>query len=433
MSPSNARTMSSTLLPFLYQTTTLKRALGGVSGASNFARLVHSPRKARTKTRDNSIPFAWDPSEPHASTEVSTITPSEAQIFKNIFDEIAQGKMPAAKKRPSPSRHAPKGARAASSIDAQGLDSAFWTNQDMAGRSPVEQARVTEFREKILRRFPQSLRNAAQVALGLFELKPEDSEEDAGRPRLVEMDGGNQRKWEENAEYVLARTKELERVESLMKSCSTDEELWAVVEQEVFSLPAKLGILEEARLDGADVNEAEEMTGSEDGQDFPGDADSVDPLAESEEQKRIMDIHGPLYSQFINMALGLFDTAFAHSSPYVFQILPRVKELGLPSYVLGVSTPFYSRLAQIHWLRFGDASAAIDALREMNAVGLYADKEVQHLLGTIREQLVGCTWGSQGPFVMAMAESPPYDSSLMQKLEGLEETVKRSLRERAQL
>ena len=41
-------------------------------------------------------------------------------------------------------------------------------------------------------------------------------------------------------------------------------------------------------------------------------------------------------------------------SPLTFSLLPRIKELGLESFVLGVSTPFYNELLEIYWKRRGD-------------------------------------------------------------------------------
>ncbi|KAK5993087.1 hypothetical protein PT974_06515 [Cladobotryum mycophilum] len=412
--------MQSTLLPFLYQTRTLGRALGTPS-VFNFTRLAHSLRKPQAQKPDNSIPFIWDSAESPGDiadgpARVSTITPSEAQIFKGIFDEIAQGKMTPARKRSSASQADFQDATTpGSEVDR----SSSGSKPSGMARSIVEQARVTEFREKFLRRYPQSLQNAAQIALGLYELKP--GETDSRKGRFIETDEDDKRTRRERAKYDLARTKELERVESLMNSCETDEALWRVLEKEVFSLPAKLGIMQ----DTAKPSESKKSKAAS-----RKETESEESAAENgEDEKRIMDVHGPLYSQFISTALGLFETAFAHPSPYVFQILPRVKELGLPSYVLGVSTPFYSRLAKIYWQRFGDANSALDILQEMNSVGLYADKDVTELLGAIRDNLHNCTWGAQGQFVMAMMESPPYDSGLMQRLDGMEEAMRQSLYE----
>ncbi|EHK40195.1 hypothetical protein TRIATDRAFT_252540, partial [Trichoderma atroviride IMI 206040] len=209
---------------------------------------------------------------------------------------------------------------------------------------------------------------------------------------MIELDGADEATWAERTERELARSQECERVESLMKQCKTDAELWSVMEKEVFSLPEKLHIAQTKR------------------------AAKGKKKARQSNEERVMDIHGPLYSRFLSTALDLFNSAFARPSPYIFQILPRIKELGLPSFVLGVSTPFYSKLAEIHWQRFGDANSALDMLEEMNSAGLFANKEANGLLSQLRNHLHACTWGGQGPFVMAMMESSEFGNALIQRI-----------------
>lgn len=419
--------MSSTLLPFLYQTRTLQRAFRGPLALA-VVRSAHSQtsRRRQTVKHDNSIPFEWDPEDDRNDglQQPSTITPSEAEVFKGIFDEIAQGKMPAARKRPAAFQKHPQDSTDPSvAVDGAPVSGAATGHRNGMARSIVEQARVTEFREKFLGRYPKSLRNAAQVALGLYELEPRSS--GSGKSQMMELDEANESKWAERAKYDRARLEERERVDALMKACQTDDALWKVMEEEVFSLPAKLGIAQGVK--------SRSITGQRDSKGKrtakATNSETLGPKTVDDE-KRIMDVHGPLYSHFINTALGIFDTAFAHPSPFAFRILPRIKELGLPSYVLGVSTPFYTQLARMHWNQFGDANSALDMLQEMNSAGLYADDEVTDLLAKIRDHLHGCTWGAQGPFVMAMMESPPYDGALTQRLEDMDKSVKRSLYER---
>ena len=408
--------MSPTLLPFLYQTRTLQRFVQA-KGVVQLARYAHTASRGKGRPQqDNSIPFEWDHDTQYeelgdAVPQTSTITPSEAEIFKGIFDEISQGRMPSGKKRSAPSQ------------GVSGLLSES-TPQDQApgmARSIVEQARVMEFRDKILRRYPPSLRNAAQIALGLYELEPNSSTSS----HMMELDEADQAKWEERSRYERARVKERERVDALMQACRTDADLWRVMEQEVFSLPARLGI---AKGKGSKGKKLQKRSRS---QETASASNNQDTQPGADDEKRVMDVHGPLYPHFINSGLELFETAFARPSEYAFQILPRIKDLGLPSYVLGVSTPFYARLARMHWNRFGDATAALDTVQEMSSAGLYADEAVHQLLVTIRDHLHGCTWGAQGPFVMGMMEAPPYDGSLTQRLEDMERFATQSMNERA--
>lgn len=413
--------MSSTMLPFLYQTRTLQRVAKGPLAALTSARLMHSTRRPK-KLRDNSIPFQWDSKEDQEleggnSEQASTITPSEAQIFKKIFSEIAQGKMPPVKSRTPAQQNLTDAHAVSGERDSSG-----------SARALAEKVRISEFREKFLGRYPKSLQNAAQVALGLYEVKPQDSES-GEKAQMIELDGADEATWAERTERELARSQECERVESLMKQCKTDAELWSVMEKEVFSLPEKLHIAQTKRAAKGKKKARQSSALVEDAEASLYQDQSALEMA-SQDEERVMDIHGPLYSRFLSTALDLFNSAFARPSPYIFQILPRIKELGLPSFVLGVSTPFYSKLAEIYWQRFGDADSALDMLEEMNSAGLFANKEASGLLSQLRNHLHACTWGGQGPFVMAMMESSEFGNALIQRIEFIEKMIVQSSHDR---
>lgn len=288
-------------------------------------------------------------------------------------------------------------------------------------RSIVDQARVTDFRDKFLSRYPSSLRSAAQVALGLFEM-PASEQASSSYMELKEADAAN---WAERAMYDQLRSEERTRVEGLMNRCTTDTELWNLMECEVFSLPERLGITQDTKKAMAERTKRKTTPKKR-------EEESAVDATDAKSDKRLMDIHGRLYPHFINNGLKLFDAKFARSSPYAFKILPRVKELGLPSYVLGVSTPFYSKLASIYWNRFGDSNSALNTLQEMLSSGLYANEESKEVVDTVRNHLHGCTWGAQGPFVMAMMESSPYDASLSQRLENMHQYIRTSIKQEAQ-
>ncbi|PON30815.1 hypothetical protein TGAM01_v200236 [Trichoderma gamsii] len=409
------------MLPFLYQTRTLQRAVKGPLVALTSARLMHSPRRPK-KLRDNSIPFQWDSKEDQelegpSSEQASTITPSEAQIFKKIFSEIAEGKMPPVKSRTPAQQNLTDAPAISGERDSSG-----------SARAMTEKVRISEFREKFLGRYPKSLQNAAQVALGLYEVKPQDSES-GEKAQMIELDGADEATWAERTERELARSQECERVESLMKQCKTDAELWSIMEKEVFSLPEKLHIAQAKRAAKGKKKARQSNALVEDAEASLYQEQSALEMA-SQDEERVMDIHGPLYSRFLSTALDLFNSAFARPSPYIFQILPRIKELGLPSFVLGVSTPFYSKLAEIHWQRFGDANSALDMLEEMNSAGLFANKEANGLLSQLRNHLHACTWGGQGPFVMAMMESSEFGNALIQRIEFIEKMIEQSSHDR---
>ncbi|KAF4981978.1 hypothetical protein FZEAL_2324 [Fusarium zealandicum] len=405
--------MSRNLLPFLYQTRTLQFAYRRpatflfAQRAAASTVIKRPPRKV-----DNSIPFEWDDAEQaniHEPPEQQgTLTPTETEIFKSIFDDISQGRLPKAKKRPqSAEEQADETPQEPAQADA---------GEERFGNTFVEQARDAQFGDEFLKRYPTSLRKAAENALGKFELAP-------ARPKLREMtelDEAEAKQIAEAARFEKIRASEKKRVHALMQACKTDVELWGVMEDEVFALPGKLGIVQQVNNEmPKKVRRPRTLMRKSVAELVAATQQSETP----EKEKRVMDVHGPLYSHYLTTGLGLFDTGFAKPSLLAFNILPRIKGLGLSSYVLGVSTPLFAKLAEIHWNRFGDAIAALDALDEMKSVGLYPNQEVEELVEQIGEHLHSCTWGAQGPFVMAMMESPPYDASLTARLEYWETRI----------
>ncbi|KAF4343532.1 hypothetical protein FBEOM_2558 [Fusarium beomiforme] len=396
--------MSRNILPFLYQTRTLQ--LTCRRPASIFftqrATLATSTRRLR-KRSGSDIPFEFDDEEIANTPETEierqgTLTPTETEIFKGIFDDISQGRLAKNKKSPQFGQTQP-------------ADSPLNPNQQVerhGGNTLVEKAHNSSFSGEFLRRYPASLRKAAENALGKFELAPKRT----NLYSLDELDQAEKKQMREWGKYEAIRGKEKERVQGLMNACQTDIELWNVMEEEVFSLPEKLGIVEKKepvrRGRKPKAAAAEEAANNLKAKKMNQDA-----------EKPVMDIHGHLYSHYLNYGLHLFDTAFARSSILAFNILPRVKELGLSSYVLGVSTPFFIKLAEMHWKRYGDATSAFDALDEMKPVGLFPNEQLGDLEGLVQQiedHLHSCTWGAQGPFVMAMMQGPPYDQTLMSRL-----------------
>jgi hypothetical protein len=238
-------------------------------------------------------------------------------------------------------------------------------------------------------------------------------------PKLKETEAKQMVEWQKNHDI---QTKEKERVGALMGQCRTDLDLWQVMEREVFSLPEKLGITATKKKRR---KTSEQLTKEAEGI-LTGTKMTTTPLARVASS---MDVHGPLYPHYLATGINLLDTAFSKSSPLAFNIIPRVKSIGLPSYVLGVSTSLFNKLAEIHWNQFGDLLSTIETLEEMRGVGLWADWDTSDLLMKLRLDLHGCTWGAQGHLVMAMSELPPFNGKLEGRIEALENYVTHSIKE----
>ncbi|KAH6886408.1 hypothetical protein B0T10DRAFT_491126 [Thelonectria olida] len=401
------------LVSFPHLTRTLQRACGRpppfvtvhqAAFASGRGRPTRTPSAGKG---DGSIPFEWDnenDARDHESAEgekeVSTITPSEESVFQRIFKEITQGQMPTPK-RPSGSN---EGARSRG------------PSMPAMGGFGAEPGRFLDNE-----RYPPSLKPAAMMALNKFKLAP-DRPRLSGMPGLAEAEARQMAEWQKNHEI---QTKEKERVVALMNQCRSDLDLWQVMEKEVFSLPEKLGIVERTPETPAKRKRKNKKQPTK-AKEIPNDTVLNEiPLAGGE---RSMDIHGPLYPHYLAIGIELFDTAFSKSSPLAFNIIPRMKMIGLPSYVLGVSTSLFNKLAQIHWNQFGDLVSTLNTLEEMREV-VWADYDTEDLLKRLRNELHGCTWGAQGPFVMAMTQLPPYNGNQAGRIEALENYTAQSIRE----
>lgn len=359
--------------------------------------------------KGKSVPFDWateevpqkkirsDMGHEKLQKRQLTLSPSEAHIFKNIFEEIAEGKMPrsGSSRSRGPSIESPQ--------------------------TFIEHAQMTEFRDKYLERFPSSLKRAAARAMGLFAQNPTKDQEAA-------MSQADRELWAERQRYQQIMLDEKRRVEKAMNICTSDVELWKLMEAEVFSLPERLGIATEVKKSKAKKGKKSQSVKSV-RIDLEAEEESMQEAKDEGEKKPglIMDVHGALYSQYLLHGLKLFDSLFLLPSPFAFQILPRVKSLGLTSYILGVSTPFFIAVARQHWERYGDANSALDMIQELTSSGLYANEDVQILLKEIRDHLTSCTIGNQGPFAQALMEVSPYDGSLMQRIEEVEDMAQDSI------
>ncbi|KAI0836237.1 hypothetical protein F5Y06DRAFT_298957 [Hypoxylon sp. FL0890] len=144
-------------------------------------------------------------------------------------------------------------------------------------------------------------------------------------------------------------------------------------------------------------------------------------------------IHGPLYPAYLLLALRRLDTAFRVPSPLAFSVLPRIKELGLESYVLGVSTPFYNELMRIYWTRRGDLSGMLDLLEEMRHCGIYFDNQTASILNHVDTAVATMAHRTiAGSFGRAIMTLPEYERALRSRIRYWHRVVDLSIQEREQ-
>ncbi|KAH8885572.1 hypothetical protein GQ53DRAFT_357580 [Thozetella sp. PMI_491] len=437
--------MSSTLLPFLYQTRTLQRLYTSRAGATNFRALSTTPscRARRQFVRSNDIPFELP--EDFPVTEVGrkktksaedsegdargTITPSEREAFNRIFEEIAargqaadslgavQPSDPAAgsirlsdepESPLTPSNESgkvdPEVGRDIVNVIIQDAEQKYVNARRTAMQPydplhPLEQISSARDRNLAFLKFPPSLREAAGIALGsggrdsvlkrgtsVPEQADTQSEEGTGASITAQSAAPVMDPLAKDIKMEALRRPERTRIERRMKNAQSDFQLWDVMEAEVFTMVQKLGLTEgsprKARRNKASVKATAELN---------------------------LDVHGPLYPELLLLGLRQMDQAFGRSSPLALSILPRIKELGLASYVLGISTSFYYQLMVIQWHRYGNITAVLNLLEEMRHAGLSFDHNCLRVVDAVNIFHKEATRGDHGIFLQQLMRMPEFE------------------------
>ena len=483
--------MSTTLLPFLYQTRTLQRlARAGISNPAHRA-LVHSsairryPYPSRrpggpSKAREEDIPFELPddfvplPPKPPRDPDAhllgedgarTTITPTERETFREIFAEIAAKGGPTLGDEFLPQPSQTESADTTDQSSAAATDSASTDPapasfsetinviiQDAAenqGRNrrhlqqpfntghPLQKATAASEWEKALLRFPPGLRKAARRALGIIEADRAIERQPIPGAVPEGLGLGESRRVAAQIDLLLdplaksvqheaLRRAERNRVETLMAEAKTDFELWDILENEVFSLVKKLGLdnAEQPSTVAKKTKGRPRKTAA-----APAPVLELDSSKLAEDKKLPMHIYGPLYPSYLLTALRRLDTQFARPSPLTFSILPRIKELGPASYVLGVSTPFYNELARLKWYRYGDPNGVFNLFEEMRAAGLYCDQESLSIVHSIETSLAQFRRGEGGPFLKELSSLPEWEFALLPRCRHWHITITFQMRE----
>ncbi|KIH93343.1 hypothetical protein SPBR_04188 [Sporothrix brasiliensis 5110] len=256
--------------------------------------------------------------------------------------------------------------------------------------SPPADAKLNMQRNRVLSQFPPSLRSAAGKAFGIKDEVPARhvpghvQEKTVAEPvtetkRVTPTETPDETTLPPPSPAVLARRRRQQKMELAMLSKKTDFALWQYMEEHVFSLVDELGI-------GKGKAKAQ--------------ANASAPATEKKSRKvsSKLTANGPLYPALLLHGQRLLDSHFrgGTTSPLALAVLPRVKALGLASYVLGASTPLYNHLLGIRWLRQGDAPAVFALLSEMQRAGLPFDQGTLNLVKSIEWHVVPLAGGRTG-------------------------------------
>ncbi|KAI0402301.1 hypothetical protein F4802DRAFT_376426 [Xylaria palmicola] len=434
--------MSFTLTPFLYQTRTILRVPAHRASAA-----MTGSFHATARHSGDSIPFDFEIRPPGADkpaddAPTGTITPSERRVFERIFADIeSRGLKPVIEDDNPPSPDATANSDASRSVMLIMRRAAIDAHQESPTTvaAPSLLTGAAKDPAKALLRFPPQLREAAgramktiqdQLTSEISDGKPSaNASRAAGEEDDIAGEAGEE--WQASTDSLdraieldAKRRPERARIEGLIMSAPSDFELWDVLEKEVFTMPFRLGIMKSKNVPGF---------GGHDGAE-PGSAileDDATQTLPDEGEKLSMYVHGPLYPAYLLLALRRLDTGFHAPSPLVFSLLPRIKELGLESYILGVSTPFFNELLTIYWRRRGDLSGMLDLLEEMRHCGIYFDNQTSRILQHAEATVFHLTTGlARSGFGRALMMMPEYEKAQRERIRHWHTAVEISLQEK---
>jgi hypothetical protein len=419
----------STPLIFLYQTRTILRC----RRVPSISRSLHiSP--CRHGRSNNDIPFAQDvaPEILDEAQSRDTITPTERQTFNQIFSDIAARGLqpqPQIDKKPSESTR-----RTTNLIVEAAVAGESGQENHSKSLSAAQYSSIANEKDKALLRFPPSLRAAASRAFELLNPGRPVSYSPPTAKKAKDSAEESNEIWHASKNSMMEleakRYPEQKRIETLMSSARTDFELWDIMEREVFSYPDRLGLrnVNVPRQPGGKQKRKtvkSQSTGQTTAKDLKQPRGKHGGNSELD-----LYIFGPLYPSSLLFGLRLLDKAFATPSLLALSVLPRIKALGLESFVLGVSTPFYNELLSIYFDRYGDLSNMMSLLEEMSHSGLYFDNGTAAILSKAYSQTRTLSTGAHGHFAQALMTMPAYESSVQDRIKYWHSHIALSINQR---
>lgn len=326
---------------------------------------IYSPAERSEKPKDIEKP------EPQLARKRpgtdSTITVTEKKAFDQIFENIRKRSITKPKEDDVDSFD--------DEVDSFDDDSTGESLQDILSGA-VQDQRIAQSHDRrkppsnvqdAVKLFPKALQTNASKALSVR----------AAATRIQEGTKADADRWES------IRKPERERVETLMRSASSDLKLWAIMESEVFSMIGRLGLNSGLESNATNVSRSGSSTKS--GRRKMDATDlQLEALRKATETpvKPALDInvYGPLYPAYLLLGLRLLNRSFARPSPLVQTILPRIKALGLASHALGGSTALYNELLRIAWQRHDDLPTVFALLQEMESAGLGFNADTRDII-----------------------------------------------------
>lgn len=174
-------------------------------------------------------------------------------------------------------------------------------------------------------------------------------------------------------EVTVAAEAEISRLWKKISFAGSDTELWNVLEQEMFSKIRKMELDKApARKKATTLTPGDEKVN---GKSATKKAKASSPPSTTNN----LAVIARVYPSILHRAIRLLTTRLPHS-PLIPSLLPACKSLGISSYILGVSTPFYNELLSHTWRFSNDMRTMLTLLQETSEAGLTLDMKTWQVL-----------------------------------------------------
>ncbi|KAG7009076.1 hypothetical protein G7Y79_00003g009440 [Physcia stellaris] len=426
------------LVPFLYQTRTLRSQTlqrPQRQRCQQQARRLFSTSRCRLAGFDP-IPFESLTDEPRAGDEEenhrrpghfnsstppsrssrdSTITASEQAIFDRIFADIASSKR--------------SSSEAVVDEESENAAESFEDLNTIFNKAIDDQKRP-ERREKpgsTPKNVPWTPFVKDIPGLGSYTGDAHDKT-GWGQPGKIGSD--------DVSDLAEAHKQYRTRIERMLSAAKTDVEVWAVLESEVFSLVHELN----ARIKEAEKAKKKKRKPRK---EAPDPASPKNPTAEEEPSKpptlkpslrasltpqslprtALLSLLSTEYPLYLTHASRLLRNSFP-TSPYALHLLAHVRRLGPISYVLGASTALFNETLLSLWRQEADLHGMADLLDEMGKQGVESNEVTVRFLTWLRIVRQEEMEGAAGEWRRMWWRMGPVDEGWRRVADGLEKCVR---------
>ncbi|EUC51255.1 hypothetical protein COCMIDRAFT_21244 [Bipolaris oryzae ATCC 44560] len=352
-----------TLLPFLYQTTTIQRCQ---HVTRPIARRTIAPRSRPDDGHD--IPFVGDgddipfvdenlpPSVDHEPARKTTITSTERAAFQKLYRKFdTEGRQQKEKDH---------------LVELDQIADEYWEDDEENPKPSLDQIFDEAMSgESRLR----SIRTLAQQRAGAQSGKQIEKKLDnvrGGKRKGLGFDAAQLREM---------RLAERQRVDQLIRNAPTDRELWQILEREVFT---KVRALD---LDNANAGEnkapAAESKSRARTKSTTRPRTVTKPDPPSPEQRILFQN----YPHHLITTVATLRSEFP-SSLLPLSILPTIKSLGRSAHVLGATTTLYRHLIRTAWIQRSSFATIDTLLTEMDKIAIEFDADILTLLDAILKE-----------------------------------------------